>query len=149
MRSAIALISAMLGVGGALGLPLAGLVAEHANFHVLFWITAAGGAASLIATIAIVPADSVRGGGRVDIPGTLVMSGALIALLLPLAEGNSWGWTSARTLGLLGGRWSCSGVRGAGAARSQPLVDLKATTRRPIVLTNLASLLFGSRCSRA
>ena len=89
VRSAIALISAMLGVGGALGLPLAGLVAEHANFHVLFWITAVGGALSLIATIAIVPPDTARAGGRVDVPGALLMSGALVALLLPLAEGNS------------------------------------------------------------
>jgi MFS family permease len=41
--SAIALISAMLGVGGALGLPLAGLVAEHLDFHALFWITTVAG----------------------------------------------------------------------------------------------------------
>ena len=41
--SSIALISAMLGVGGSLGLPLAGFVAEHADFHALFWITAAAG----------------------------------------------------------------------------------------------------------
>src|SRR6202042_18725 len=144
VRSAIALISAMLGVGGALGLPLAGLVAEHANFHVLFWITAAGGAASLIATIAIVPPDTARAGGRVDVPGALLMSGALVALLLPLAEGNSWGWTSARTLGLLGGAVILFGAFIALERRvSQPLVDLKATTRRPIILTNLASLLFG------
>jgi MFS family permease len=144
VRSAIALISAMLGVGGALGLPLAGLVAEHANFHVLFWITAVGGALSLIATIAIVPRDTVRGGGRVDVPGALLMSGALVALLLPLAEGDSWGWTSARTLGLLAGAVVLFGVFVALERRvSQPLVDLKATTRRPIVLTNLASLLFG------
>ena len=101
MRSAIALISAMLGVGGALGLPLAGLVAEHANFHVLFWITAAGGALSLVATLTIVPPDTARAGGRVDIPGALLMSAGLLALLLPLAEGSSWGWTSARTIGLL------------------------------------------------
>ena len=41
--SSIALVSAMLGVGGAIGLPLAGLVAEHADFHVLFWVTGAPG----------------------------------------------------------------------------------------------------------
>jgi MFS family permease len=144
VRSAIALISAMLGVGGALGLPLAGLVAEHSDFHVLFWITAAGGALSLLATVAIVPADTARAGGRVDIPGALLMSGGLIALLLPLAEGNSWGWTSARTLGLLAGAVVLFTAFIALERRvSAPLVDLKATTRRPIILTNLASLLFG------
>jgi MFS family permease len=144
VRSAIALISAMLGVGGALGLPLAGLVAEHSDFHVLFWITAAGGALSLLATVAIVPADAAGAGGRVDIPGALLMSGGLIALLLPLAEGNSWGWTSARTLGLLAGAVVLFTAFIALERRvTAPLVDLKATTRRPIILTNLASLLFG------
>jgi MFS family permease len=78
----------------------------------------------------------------VDIPGAVVMSGALGALLLPLAQGNSWGWASARTLGLLGGAVVLLGVFVAlERPVSQPLVDLKATTRRPIVLTNLASLI--------
>jgi MFS family permease len=144
VRSAIALISAMLGVGGALGLPLAGVVAEHANFHVLFWITAAGGALSVLATVTIVPADTNRAGGRVDVPGALLMSGGLVALLLPLAEGNSWGWTSARTIGLLAGAVILFAAFIVLERRvAAPLVDLKATTRRPIILTNLASLLFG------
>src|ERR1700733_10296685 len=34
----VALVSAMLGAGSALGLPLAGLIGEHANYHLLFWI---------------------------------------------------------------------------------------------------------------
>jgi MFS family permease len=144
VRSAIALISAMLGVGGALGLPLAGLVAEHSNFHVLFWITAIGGAVSLLATIAIVPRDSARAGGRLDLPGALLLSAALVALLLPLAQGSGWGWSSARTLGLLASAVVLLGLFVLVERRvSGPLVDLKATARRPIVLTNLASMLFG------
>jgi MFS family permease len=144
VRSAIALISAMLGVGGALGLPLAGLVAEHSNFHVLFWITAVGGALALIATLTIVPADANRAGGRLDIPGALLLSAALVALLLPLAQGSGWGWGSPRTLGLLAAAVVLFGVFVVVERRVPgPLVDLKATARRPIVLTNLASMLFG------
>ena len=41
--SAVALISAMLGVGSALALPIGGLVGEHADYHWLFWITAIAG----------------------------------------------------------------------------------------------------------
>src|ERR1700760_4703488 len=33
----VALVSAMLGIGGAFGLPLAGLIGEHADYHLLFW----------------------------------------------------------------------------------------------------------------
>ncbi|HEY8301957.1 MAG TPA: MFS transporter [Jatrophihabitans sp.] len=142
--SAIALISAMLGVGGSLGLPLAGLVAEHADYHVLFWITAVAGAASLAATALVVPEAGNRAGGRVDFVGTAVLSAALVALLLPLAQGNQWGWSSVRTVGLL----LLSAVLLIGFVAYErrvrdPLVDIRATTRRPIVLTNVASILFG------
>jgi MFS family permease len=142
--SAIALISAMLGVGGSLGLPLAGLVAEHADYHVLFWITAVAGVASLVATMLVVPEAGNRAGGRVDLVGTIVLSSALVALLLPLAQGNEWGWSSARTIGLLVLAAVLLGVFVGYERRVRdPLVDIAATTRRPIVLTNLASILFG------
>ncbi len=143
VASAIALISAMLGVGGALGLPLAGLIAEHADFHVLFWITAGVGLATFLATLGIVP-ESSRTGGRVDFAGAALLAGVLVTLLLPLAQGESWGWASGRTIGLLIAAIVLAAVfiRVELRIRS-PLVDIAATTRRPIVLTNLASLLFG------
>lgn len=142
--SAIALISAMLGVGGSLGLPIAGLVAEHASYHVLFWITTVAGAVSLAATLLVVPEAPNRTGGRVDVVGTLVLSAALIALLLPLAQGGHWGWTAPGTIGLLGLAvvLLVVFVRYERGLR-EPLVDIRATMRRPIVLTNLASVLFG------
>ena len=142
--AAIALISSMLGVGGALGLPLAGVVAEHADFHVLFWITAAAGAASFLGTVLIVPEAPNRQGGRVDVVGALLLSAALVALLLPLAQGSSWGWSSVRTLGLLAVSvlLIITFVRLELRIR-EPLVDVRATARRPIMLTNTASLMFG------
>ena len=35
--SAMGLMSASLGVGGALGLPLSAVIAQHYDWHVLFW----------------------------------------------------------------------------------------------------------------
>lgn len=142
--SAIALISAMLGVGGSLGLPLAGVVAEHADFHTLFWITGIAGAASFVATLVIVPESPLRTGGRIDYLGTVLLSAALVALLLPLAQGNDWGWGSPVTIGLLVAAAVFLTLFIAVEKRTaEPLVDLKATSRRPIVLTNVASVLFG------
>jgi MFS family permease len=144
VRAAIAVISAMLGVGGALGLPLAGIVAQHADFHVLFWITAGAGAAVLVAIWAVVPEAPSRTGGRVDLIGASILSAALVALLLPLAQGQSWGWTAPATLGLLGVSAVLVAVLILVELRVRtPLVDMRATARRPIVLTNLASVLFG------
>jgi MFS family permease len=142
--SAIAVISAMLGVGGALALPFASLIAEHADFHALFWVTAVGGVIAFVAVLAVVPESPNRSGGRVDLVGAFLLSATLVTLLLPLAQTSTWGWGSAKVIGLLALSvvllvlfgWSQTRIR-------QPLVDLVALRRRPIVLTNVASILFG------
>jgi len=142
--SAVALISAMLGVGGALGLPLAGLVAEHADFHALFWITSGVGLIAFLGILTIVPESPDRSGGKVDVLGTVILGAGLVCLLLPLSQASQWGWGSGRVLGLLVAAavllvvfvWSQTRIE-------QPLVDLVALRRKPIILANLASILFG------
>jgi MFS family permease len=144
VASSIAVVSAMLGVGGALALPLAGLVAEHADFHTLFWITAVAGVVAFLGIASIVPESAERSPGRVDLVGSFLLAGALVALLLPLAEGGTWGWSDPKVIGLLVASvvllavltWTQLRIR-------QPLVDLRALRRKPIVLTNIASILFG------
>lgn len=54
LASAAALMSASLGVGGALGLPVAAVVAEKADWHVLFWVSTALGAAALVLVVKLV-----------------------------------------------------------------------------------------------
>jgi MFS family permease len=141
---AIALVSAMLGVGGALGLPFAGVIAEHFDFHALFWISGVVAVVAFVGILLAVPEAPTRSGGRVDVLGAMLLGGALVALLLPLAEGSDWGWGSARTIGLLVLAAALLATFGWSQTRiGNPLVDLSTMRRRPIVLTNLASLLFG------
>jgi MFS family permease len=141
---AIALISAMLGVGSALALPIGGLIGEHASFHWLFWITVIVGGLSMIGIALVVPEAPNRTRGRVDLIGAVLLSAALVALLLPLAETSSWGWGSARTIGLLAAAVVLLVVFVLVERRiTDPLVDLAALRRTPIVLTNTASVLFG------
>lgn len=142
--TAVALISAMLGVGGSLGLPLAGFVAEHWDWHVLFWVTTVVGAISFAGVLAIVPETRQRTGGRIDVPGTVLLSAGLVALILPLEQGQQWGWGSARVLTLLAAAVVILVVFAFVELRmAQPLVDLTALRRRAIVMTNLASICFG------
>ncbi|OAA21748.1 Sugar transporter [Frankia sp. EI5c] len=142
--SAIALISSMLGVGAALSLPLAGLVAEHTDFHALFWIMVVGGALSFVTLLAFVPESPSRTGGRVDLVGAALLSAGLVALMLPLAEGANWGWGSPWVIGLLVLGVLLLLVLGLVERRIRdPLVDMVAFLRRPLLLTNIASMLFG------
>ncbi|MEU1803344.1 MFS transporter [Streptomyces sp. NPDC019937] len=144
LGAATALMSASLGVGGALGLPAAALLAERADWHVLFWTAAGLGAIATALVAKLVPESAVRSGGRFDVAGAAGLSIALVCLLLAISKGATWGWTSGLTLGLflasavtlaLWGRWELRSAR--------PLVDLRTTARRQVLLTNLASAAFG------
>ncbi|MBE1493803.1 MFS family permease [Amycolatopsis lexingtonensis] len=144
LGSATALMSASLGVGGALGLPAAALLAENADWHVLFWTATGLGLVVVGLVVALVPESPVRTGGRFDVPGAAGLSIALVCLLLAISKGADWGWGSPATLGLfavavvvllLWGRWELR--------TAQPLVDLRTTARRQVLLTNIASAVFG------
>ncbi len=141
---AIALVSAMLGVGGALGLPFAGIIAEHFDFHALFWVTGVAAVVAFLGILFVVPEAPGQTGGRVDLVGAVLLAGALVSLLLPLAEGSDWGWSSGRVIGLFVLAVAFAAAFGWSQTRiGNPLVDLTTMRRRPIVMTNLASLLFG------
>lgn len=142
--SAVALMSATLGIGGAIGMPLAGVITEHLSWHWLFWLSAGFGAVMLTAVILVIPESDVRTRGRFDYGGAVLLSIALTALLLAITKAGEWGWTSERTLGL----FVLTGVVLAAwmpleLRTGQPLVDLRTSARRPVLLTNIASVLIG------
>jgi MFS family permease len=140
----IALISAMLGVGSALGLPLAGVIAEHADYHVLFWICVVGGAVTLAGTVALVPEPPFAGHGKFDVPGAALLAVALTALLLPLSQAGVWGWGNVKTLGLLAASVVLLVVFVRVERRlASPLVDMTVNARPALLLTNVASLAVG------
>ncbi|GHH79138.1 MFS transporter [Streptomyces sulfonofaciens] len=144
LAAATALMSASLGVGGALGLPAAAFLAERADWHVLFWTSAALGAVVTVLVLRLVPESAVRTGGRFDLVGAVGLSAALVCLLLAISKGGDWGWTDGRTDGLFGAAALVLVVWGWWELRvPRPLVDLRTTARRQVLFTNLASMVFG------
>ncbi|MCV7414060.1 MFS transporter [Mycolicibacterium litorale] len=142
--SAMGIMSASLGVGGALGLPLSAVIAENFNWHVLFWFAAGLGAAALICFAVLVPPVGSRSSERVDLLGAVGLAGGLTTLLLAISKGQTWGWTSATTLSLFAASPVIFAVFGWWQLRaSSPIVDLRTTVRRPVLTTNLASVGVG------
>ncbi|MFI6124289.1 MFS transporter [Streptomyces sp. NPDC051064] len=145
MSSSIALVSASLGIGGALGLPIASAVAQYANWRVLFW----GSAVLALIIFALIwflipDVPAAAKGQRFDIPGALGLAVGLVCLLLAVSKGAEWGWTSTTTIGLfvasvvvllVWGFWELG--------TKDPLVDLRTTARPRVLITNLASLFVG------
>ncbi|MGX1560169.1 MFS transporter [Streptomyces sp. NPDC055506] len=144
LGSATALMSASLGVGGALGLPTAALIADNFDWHTLFWASAGLGAVALVLVPAIVPESQVRTGGRFDLVGGIGMAAGLVSLLLAISKGADWGWNSGTTLGLFAAAVVVLLVWGWWELRvREPLVDLRTTARRQVLVTNLASIAVG------
>ncbi len=142
--TAIAMMSATLGVGGAIGLPLSAVVAETSSWRVLFWLSAGLSAVCLALLWTVVPDSSVRAPGRFDVLGTLGLAAGLVCLLLAITKGATWGWGSVTTLGLFAAAVVVLVVWGFHQLRVRhPLVDLRVSARRPVLFTNLASVLVG------
>ncbi len=142
--SGVALVSAMLGVGGALGVPLAGFVGEHADYHLLFWMCVAGGIVSLLGSWLFLSEPARYAAGRFDFPGAILLAAALVCLLLPLSEAATWGWGAPRTIALLAAAAVLLAVFVLIERRAaSPLVDLAANAKPALLLTNAASACVG------
>ncbi|MFF3328620.1 MFS transporter [Streptomyces sp. NPDC002888] len=144
LAGSTALMSASLGVGGALGLPAAAFVADKWDWHLLFWASAVLGVVAFLLVLTVVPESKVRTGGRFDLVGSLGLSAGLVSLLLAVSKGADWGWTSGTTLGLGTAAVVILLVWGWWELRSpQPLVDLRTTAKKQVLFTNLASVALG------
>lgn len=140
----IGILSAMFGIGGGIGLPLAGVLVDVAGVSPVFW----SGLIALPAALAawrLVPASPSReGSASIDWAGAVGLSAALAAMLLALSQANVWGWGSPATLGLLGGGlvalvgWVRFELRS-----SEPLVDIRLLSTRAVAATNLTGFLVG------
>jgi MFS family permease len=142
--TAVALMSATMGIGSALGLPLAGLLTDLLGWHSIFWFGAVASAMLVVALLVVVEESPVRTSGRFDIPGALVLSTALVCLLLPISKGSTWGWGEPLVIGLFALSVVLLAVWVPLELRvNQPMVDLRTSVRRPVLITNLASIFAG------
>ncbi|MFD8228097.1 MDR family MFS transporter [Streptomyces massasporeus] len=142
--SAVALMSSTVGIGAALGLPLAAVIVQYANWHTMFWVTGLLGATGVTLVWWAVRESPVREPGRFDIPGTIGLATGLVCLLLGVSQGGQWGWGSARIVGLFAAAvvvlalWSWQQLRA-----ERPLVDLRLVGQPRVGLSHVAALLAG------
>ena len=139
----LGIISAIFGIGGGIGLPLSGVMVDNFDISWLFWISLIALPAALAAQ-RLIPESAPVEHTRIDWLGAGLLSVALAAILLGVTEANSWGWDSARTLGLIAGGLVVLGVWIRVEARSQePLIDLRILSERAVATTNLTGFMIG------
>ncbi len=145
LGSSIALMSATMGIGGALGLPIVALVIQNTSWRALFWGCVVLSVLVGVLIWRLIPATpALAAGGRFDFVGAIGLGVGLVSLLLAVSKGAVWGWGSASILGLFAtavivllvwGWWELH--------TADPLVDLRVTARRQVLLTNAASVVVG------
>jgi EmrB/QacA subfamily drug resistance transporter len=144
VKVGIGLLSAVWGVGGGFGIVLSGLIVDNFSWRLLFLLGSIPVALSLVLIDRYVPESPIRTPSRVDVPGALLLSGALVSLMVGLTEGEHWGWASAEVAGVLLASAALFALWGLVEARSpSPMVDLRMLAHRPILLTNVATLISG------
>jgi MFS family permease len=140
----IGLMSSLLGIGGGLGVVLAGPIVEHLSFHWLFWLPLVVIAVTTYLTFRYVPESPIKVPGRVNWLAAVLMSAGLVVLLVAISKATEWGWGSARTLtGIAAGlvllaAWVVTELRSR-----QPLVDMRMMRIHGVWTTNVVAFLVG------
>jgi MFS family permease len=130
--------------GGAVGFLVGGVLVDRFSATAIFWFLFAFAVLLSVATAVYVPESPRRAAGYVDVAGALLVSAGLAALLLAISQGNRWGWSSDRIIGLFIAAAGLLSLFAIVELRvSQPLVDLALIARRPFANANLCALLFG------
>jgi EmrB/QacA subfamily drug resistance transporter len=142
--SGIGLISATFGIGGGAGLVLSGVIVDHLDYTWIFWLALVVIAAAVVCTHLFVPESPIKTPAKIDWVGAVLMAIGLGAVLVAVSEGNSWGWGSARVLGLLAGGVIVLAVWARFELRvPQPLVDMRMMRLRGVWTTNVTALMVG------
>jgi predicted MFS family arabinose efflux permease len=144
VAGAVGILAALTAVGGSLGIVLAGPIVNALDWHWLFWLPGIATVIAAVGAVLFVPQSPIRSPGTISWLPAVLLTGWLVALLVPLSEASEWGWGSPAVIGLLAGAvllaaaWVWSELRAA-----TPLIDMKMMMRPGVWTNNLVALLIG------
>jgi len=140
----LGLVSATLAIGAGIALAGAGPIVQHLGWHWLFWVPMMTAAIALLLAGWLIPESPARSSGRTNWLAAALMAISVSAILLAISRATSWGWGSAKTLGLFAIGLAIAAIWIGVEARSrEPLVDMRMMRIRGVWTTNFSSLLLG------
>jgi EmrB/QacA subfamily drug resistance transporter len=147
---ALGVWSAIAAGGGAVGLIMGGALTQLASWEWIFIVNVPVGIATLLATLRFVPESRADLQHRTfDLAGAVTVTGGLVLLVYAIVKAQSYGWGSARTVGLIAASLVLLAAFVAVERRSKaPLIRLsifrvKTLTVADLVLLLVASGMFG------
>src|SRR6478672_5047529 len=132
--------------GGAIGVLLGGVLTGLFSWHWIFLVNVPVGVAVWVSARRVLPRDEAAGHpGRLDVPGAVLVTAALMLSVYGIVGGNAAGWASARTLGLLGASVALLAAFVAWEARTaEPLVPLRLFSLRNVAVSQVVGVLWAA-----
>jgi EmrB/QacA subfamily drug resistance transporter len=139
----VALLSAVGAAAAGLGPSLGGVLVAAANWRLVFLVNIPIGVAAALLARRRLAESRAPGRRRIpDFPGTLLFAIAIGALVLGIAEGQEWGWSSVRILGCAAVALACSAVVFWRCRRHRaPVLDLSLLRIRTVSAANAMTLI--------
>ncbi|MCW2499243.1 MAG: drug resistance transporter, EmrB/QacA subfamily [Frankiales bacterium] len=144
-NKALGIWSAITAGGAAIGLILGGLLTEYASWRWVLFVNIPIAVVAVVGALKYVPESKDERAQRFDIPGAVLVTGGLMALVYAMVKGNEFGWASGKTLGLIG----LAVLLLAAFVRVQlkspaPLVPFRLFRNRSVLGADLGSLFIGA-----
>ncbi|HYX87687.1 MAG TPA: DHA2 family efflux MFS transporter permease subunit [Gaiellales bacterium] len=140
---AIGVYSSVAAAGASIGLLAGGVLTQAINWHWIFFVNIPIGLATALVAARIVDRDAGLGLGQgADVPGAVLIVGALMLAVYTIVEAGDSGWVSAHTLGF--GALAAALLAGfvAREARTRnPLMPLRVFRSRVVALANTIQAL--------
>lgn len=131
--------------GGSLGVLVGGFLTHALHWHWVFLVNLPIGLAVYIACARLLPEGAGRPGARLDIAGALTITLSLLLAVYAVIDGNTAGWTSPQTLGLLGAAALLLAAFLVIEARAEaPLMPLGLFRNRNLTIANIVGTLWAA-----
>jgi EmrB/QacA subfamily drug resistance transporter len=141
----IAAWGAVSAVAAGVGPPLGGLLVEAGSWRWIFVINVPVGLITVWLGMRRLRESRAVDTAPPDVPGAALLAGATGAVALALVQGETWGWTSAATLGSLGAALVLGTLLVARTRRiAAPVLEPALLRTRWVRAANAGTMAFGA-----
>ncbi|MBR8640416.1 MFS transporter [Streptomyces tuirus] len=143
---ALAIWTAVSSAGGAAGNLIGGVLTQSLSWRCILLINVPIGAVAVLAALRLLPADRFRMQGRkLDVPGAVLATLGVIALVYGVTQAQPHGWSGPATLASLAvGVLALAAFVWAEMRATAPLMPPRLVRLRPVWAGNTAMLLAGA-----
>jgi EmrB/QacA subfamily drug resistance transporter len=144
-NSALGAWGAVGAFGAVAGVLLGGVLTDLLSWQWIFYVNVPVGLAALAITPLLISESHDPNARSFDVPGAVLVTSGLVALVYAITQANDYGWASVETIGLFAASAALlAGFLGWEARAKDPLMPFSIFRLRTLVGANVAALILGT-----